>query len=326
MINLDGKKDLLEVLRMPFNEFENIYTTRAKNIHREENNNVLNATAMLAFNNICKNQCHYCGMRAGNTNIKRFRLDAESVIQSARVAYEVGFRRIFLISGEDPKYGFDNLLLMAEKIKALGFWVSFGCGEFSNQQYLELHDAGVDEYVLKFEMAQKDTFNRLNPSTDFDKRMKCIEGIKLSGMKLASGNIVDYPGQSLEDLADDILLMKELDINWAPVVPYMPAANTPLAKEGGRGSLETNLREISILRILMTKVYITAQQPGEDITKGFTDVQGNLNALNAGANLLFADMLPDAIVQNFSVIDNRTTLDLEHIKNMANKSGMQLIL
>ncbi len=27
---------------------------------------------------------------------------------------------------------------------------------------------GADEYVLKFEMSDRDTFDRLNPSTNFD--------------------------------------------------------------------------------------------------------------------------------------------------------------
>lgn len=63
--------------------------------------------------------------------------------------------------------------------------------------------------------------------------MACIEAIRDCGMLLGSGNIVGYPGQTLEQLADDILLMKKLEIHWAPIIPFMPAAGTPLADEGG---------------------------------------------------------------------------------------------
>ena len=154
--------------------------------------------------------------------------------------------------------------------------------------------------------------------------MQGIEWIKESGMKLASGNIVDYPGQTNADLAEDILLMKDLDISWAPVIPYLPAKGTPLQAEGGRGSLEKNLKEISLLRMMMPDINITAQQPGEDLSKGFADPEGNLNALNAGANMLFADILPTDYVDKFSVVDNRITLGLEHIKRMAELSGMKL--
>jgi biotin synthase len=68
-------------------------------------------------------------------------------------------------------------------------------------------------------MSQEDVFNRMKPSTDYKKRMRGIEWIKESGMRLASGNIVDYPGQTDEQIAEDILLMKQLEISWAPVIP-----------------------------------------------------------------------------------------------------------
>jgi len=323
-MKIDKKSDIIDILRMPHEMYMDKIAARAREIHREINDNSLIATAMLGYDNICKNQCLYCGMRAGNTSIKRYRIDKDDIVSWAEIASKMGFKRIFFISGEDPKYGFDNILYFIEKIKALGFYISLACGEFSKEQYNEFHAAGADEYVLKFEMSQKDIFNRLNPSTNFKKRMQCIEWIKESGMLLASGNIVDYPGQTDEMIAEDILLMKKLEISWAPIVPYLPAKGTPLAAEGGRGSLEKNLKEITILRLMMPEINITAQQPGENLKNGLADPEGNLNALKAGANVLFADMLPSKLAQNFSVVDNRITLGLEHIKNMAKKAGMKL--
>ena len=175
---------------------------------------------------------------------------------------------------------------------------------------------------MKFEMSDRDTFNRLNPSTNFEQRMQRINWVKEIGFELGSGNIVDYPGHTLEQIADDILLCKELEIDWAPVVPYMPAPGTPLALEGGRGSLETNLREISILRVMMPHIDITAQQPGANPADGLTAIDGNLNALNAGANLLFADLLPDTLAKNFSVVGERKVKGVEHIRHMAELANM----
>jgi hypothetical protein len=75
---------------------------------------------------------------------------------------------------------------------------------------------------------------------------------------------------------------------------------------------------------MMPSVHITAQQPGDDLSKGLADPTGNMDALGAGADMLFADMLPDALARNFSVVDNRITLGLEHIQTMAAQAGMQL--
>ena len=323
-MKITTKEEVLELLSLPYEEFETTVIPEAKRLYREQRGDVLISSAMLGFSNICKNRCLYCGMRAGSA-VERYRISVEDVVAAAHTAQEMGFRRMFLISGEDPKYGYENLVRMIREIKALGLHLSLACGEFFPEQYEEFAAPGVEEYVLKFEMSDRETFNRLNPSTDFDKRMKSIEAVKKSGMKLASGNIVDYPGHTLSQLADDILLMKELEISWAPVIPYLPAKGTPLAEEGGRGDIFLNLREIAILRLMMPEVNITAQQPGRDLTKGLADDEGNLLALNAGANMLFADFLPDALVGNFSVIDNRVTLGLDHIREMAERSGMTLV-
>lgn len=323
-MKIESKAEILEILRMPYQTYLDEVAVYAKRIHMEHNDNLLTATAMLGFDNICKNHCLYCGMRAENKDIDRYRIAKEDIVSSAKIAAEAGFKRIFLISGEDPKYGFNNLLFAVEELNKIGFFISLACGEFSRSQYKELYSAGADEYVLKFEMSQEKIFNRMKPSTNFRKRMQGVAWIKESGMRLASGNIVDYPGQSDEELAEDILLTKELDVNWAPIIPYLPAKGTPLAKEGARGSLEKNLKEISILRMMLPHINITAQQPGEDMTKGLADPVGNLNALNAGGNMLFADMLSSTLAKNFSVIDHRITLGLDHIKQMSELSNMPI--
>ena len=92
----------------------------------------------------------------------------------------------------------------------------------------------------------------------------------------------DYPGQTLSMLAEDILLTKALGISWAPVIPYLPVPGTPLAEEGGPGSIDLCQRTISLLRLMMPEVRITAQQPGPDPQKGLSDTVGNLEAASEG--------------------------------------------
>ncbi len=321
---IDTKEDILEVLAMTDEEYWRLPASEAKSIHRVQNGNVLTATAMLGFDNICRNQCLYCGMRASNSAVERHRLEPDRVIRAAQPAREAGFGRIFLISGEDPKYGFDNILQIVDGLRRSGFFISLALGELSRSQYCELKAAGAKEYVLKFEMSQREVYNRMKPTSDFDRRMKGIGWIREAGLQLASGSIVDYPGQTDEQLAEDILLTRDLGISWAPIIPYLPAKGTPLAMEGGPGSVEKNLKVISLLRIMIPSVHITAQQPGPDLSKGLADPKGNLDALNAGGDMLFADMLPDALARNFSVVDNRITLGLDHIRAMASQAEMQI--
>ena len=322
-MKITQRSEVLEVLRMPMEEFLDQVAPAAKELHRQHNGNRLTATSMMGYTNVCKNQCLYCGMRAGNSMIPRYRMDPEQVLEAVRRAAETGFRRLFLISGEDPKYGFDNLLRLVSGAKEAGIeWVSLACGEYDRDGYKALKDAGADEYAIKFEMSDPDTFDRLNPSTNFKQRMAAIHCVKELGFALASGNIVDFPGHSLEQMADDIMLMGELEVSWAPIVPYMPAKGTPLAAEGGPGRQELILKEISLVRLMLPGVYITGGQPGKNLKEGFASEDGNLAALAAGADLLFADLLPAAKADAFHVVDNRVLLGLDRIQEMARKSGM----
>ncbi len=309
--------EITEVIRMPEKEFRETVMPLADAQRRASFGDPLRVSAMIGYTNICKNRCLYCGMRAGNSMTKRFRIPADQVTSLGLDAADRGYGRIFLIAGEDPKYGFDSLLSFVSAFKARGLYISLACGELETAQYRELADAGVDEYVLKFEMSDPESFNRLNPSTNFKKRMDAILTIRSLGFRLASGNIIDWPGQSDEELAADIMLMKELQISWAPVIPYLPALGTPLAQEGKRGSLLRLYKEISLLRLMMPEVNITAQQPGEDMKKGLADTEGNLAAIHAGANVLFFDLLPDPFAQNFRVIDDRNITGPAHIYKIA---------
>nr|PIE04166.1 MAG: hypothetical protein CSA76_05610 [Spirochaetales bacterium] len=153
--------------------------------------------------------------------------------------------------------------------------------------------------------------------------MEAIERIKESGMQLASGGIIDYPGQTLQMLAEDIHLTWKLNVSWVPIIPYLPVPGTPLAEEGGMGSLDLCLRTISILRLLLPDTHINAQQPGKDPKLGLTNPEGNAKALNAGADILFLDLLKDQ-AGAFRVIEERQPINMDHLESVSSLSGMPL--
>ena len=323
-MNIETKRDILDILNMPEEAFlRDVLPQAAKTRETVFGDRIL-LSGMIGYTNVCKNQCLYCGMRAGNSALKRFRVAPEDVIALGTNAAAHGYRRIFLIAGEDPKYGFDGLLNIVRAFKDAGMFVSLACGEFDRARYEALKAAGTDEYVLKFEMSDPESFNRMNPSTTFARRMEAIETIRSLGLALASGNIIDWPGQTADELADDILLMKRLGISWAPVIPYLPALNTPLFETHHRGSLEKLYKEIAILRLMMPAIRITAQQPGADLKKGLSDPEANDAAIRAGANLLFYDLLPDPLAADFRVIDERHITGPKHAEALSERFGYEI--
>ena len=51
--------------------------------------------ALIEFSNYCKNNCLYCGIRAGNTHVKRYRLTPEKIVQTAKQAAGFGYKRSY---------------------------------------------------------------------------------------------------------------------------------------------------------------------------------------------------------------------------------------
>jgi biotin synthase len=320
-MKINSRAEVLEILTMDSEGFYRDVMPLARETYKKTGGNLLIPIALLGYTNICRCRCLYCGMRAGS-RIERYRLPEEDVKRSIEEAHALGMRKIFFVSGEDPGYEFASILASVRHAVKLGFRVCLGAGEFENEQYLALKEAGLTEYAMKFEMSNRERFNRLNPSTDFHKRLASIHKIKDMGLDIASGNIIDYPGHTPEEMADDIMLMRGLNISWAPIIPYMPAKDTPLAAEGGPGRLEFLYKEISILRLMMPKLLITAQQPGPNLAEGLASTAGNVAAIEAGANVLFVDLLPDAQTRNFSVVDNRAGMRFGHITEIAEMTGM----
>ena len=53
----------------------------ADRIRREYYGTDVYIRGLIEFTNHCKNNCYYCGIRAGNENVLRYRLDKETVLE-----------------------------------------------------------------------------------------------------------------------------------------------------------------------------------------------------------------------------------------------------
>ena len=57
---------------------------------------------LIEVSNRCRNNCHYCGIRKGNTAITRYALKRETILECCREGYALGFRT-FVMQGGDRK-------------------------------------------------------------------------------------------------------------------------------------------------------------------------------------------------------------------------------
>jgi biotin synthase len=316
-------EDIRAFLTFSDEEFEDRITAAAREITRAEFGNRVFVCGLLAFSNICRNDCTYCGLRVSNSALPRIRLTVEDMMRAVDRFRETGLERVFLVSAEDPAYSTEEICRAVAHAKSLGFHVTLGLGEYPEDALRSYRESGCDCYTLKFETSNRTLFRSCKPTSDFDSRMRCIRSVKPLGMELGSGNIVGIEGQTVDDVVRDILLMEELGIDWAPVVPYLPAPGTPMAASTRMGDVALLLREISILRILMPRTIITAGQPRQGSALGFADPGGNRDALSAGANILFVDITPHALRRDFQITPGRILPGVAHVDELLGGMGLE---
>jgi len=317
------KDELRDALLMDFREFRICSYQKAVSERQRYYGNRIAVAGLLAISNYCRNSCEFCGLRAPNDKIPRYRLSLSEMKKSIEGVRDHGIRRLFLISGEDPKINMKEILETIEFAADQGLSVMLGLGVQSREVYSSMRNAGAELYALKFETSNSGIFSEVKPDITFEERMSSIHEVKEAGLKLGSGNIIGLPGEKVEDIASDIELMCDLTVDWAPVVPYLPAPNTPLGRVQPMGSVDLLLKEIALLRALIPDTLITAGQPSRDSKLGFADPKGTTDALEAGANLLFVDLTPNSKKDDFAITQNRFLPRLEEIDKLLIGMGLE---
>lgn len=318
-----NRNDLTAALQMEPEGFRESYFEPARRARSEHYGSTIAVSGLLAVSNICRNRCTYCGLRAPNTAVPRYRLGLDDIKRSLEGIREQGIGRLFLISGEDPGLDMEEMRRAVEYAVRLGFQVMLGLGVLDSGDYRELRQTGADLYALKFETSNPRIFSAVKPDISLEERLQAIDEVREAGLELGSGNIVGLPGERIEDLAADIELMEELQISWAPIVPYLPAPNTPLGENQPMGSVELLLREIALVRLALPQALITAGQPRQGSDLGFADPEGTKEALAAGANLLFVDLTPRDRREDFAITPRRILPRLEEIDALLAELGLR---
>ena len=257
---------------------------------------------LIEFSNYCKNDCYYCGIRAGNHCVQRYRLTKEQILQCTDTGYRLGFRTFVLQSGEDLAFTDDILCDIIEKIKAAhpDCAVTLSVGEKTRQTYQRYFDAGADRYLLRHETATDSHYRTLHPeSMSLAVRKQCLFDLKDIGFQVGSGFMVGTPGQTLENLVADLRFLQELGPDMIGIGPFMPASNTPFADKP-QGSLARTLNLLSILRLMFPKVLLPSTT-----SLGTIDPRGRELGLQAGANVVMPNLSPVSVRKLYSLYDHK---------------------
>ena len=257
---------------------------RADEVRQQVLGSDVHLRGLIEFSNICRNDCLYCGIRRSNKAVKRYRMDDDELVETARHAVDIGFQTIVLQSGEDLHFDQARMCRIIERIKGMDVAVTLSIGERDYSDYQAFRNAGADRYLMRIETTDVDLYHRLNPGMSWQRRHECLLMIRELGYELGSGIMVGLPGQTVESIADDLLYLKDIGVDMAGIGPFIPHPQTPLADEQG-GTLEMALRTMAVMRMLMPDINIPATTAMESLHP-----QGRIMALKAGANVVMPNV------------------------------------
>lgn len=259
---------------------------------------------IIEFSNYCRQDCLYCGLRRSNIGQPRYRMGLSEIVDAAEKAASLGLKTIVLQSGEDLYYSVSDIARLIETIKSrLDVAVTLSLGQRDKAAYRSWAAAGADRYLLRHETSNPVLYAYLHPGHSLDERIDHLHMLREAGFQIGAGNMVGLPGQTVDDIAGDLLLMKQLEVDMAGIGPFVPNPCTPLANSNG-GTLDLVLREMAILRVLMPDVMIPATTALDTL-----DLHGRELALRWGANVMMPNVTPTKYRRMYTLYPGKTSVD-----------------
>ncbi len=257
---------------------------------------------LIEFSSYCRNDCLYCGIRHSNKNAHRYRLSEEEILRCCDEGYRLGFRTFVLQSGEDPYYSDVRMCSLISTIRGLypECAITLSLGEKTENSYRQYFNAGANRYLLRHETADETHYMRLHPENmSLANRRQCLFTLKKIGFQVGAGFMVESPFQTYENLASDMIFLRELQPHMVGIGPFIPHKDTAFAAERIPTSALT-LVMLSLVRLMLPKTLLPATT-----ALGTVDPKGRENGLRAGANVVMPNLSPLKNRKDYSLYDNK---------------------
>lgn len=274
----------------------------AEKIRIENYGNDIFIRGLIEFTNYCKQNCLYCGIRRDNKNCRRYRLSLDEIMSCCAEGYKLGFRTFVLQGGEDPYFTDERICEIIEAVKGKypDCALTLSIGEKPRESYQRYFECGADRYLLRHETADKNHYEKLHPkSQKFENRIRCLYDLKEIGFQVGCGFMVGSPYQTVQNLADDLMFIKELNPQMVGIGPFIHHKDTEF-KNASDGTLEQTLIMLSIIRIMIPKVLLPATTALATIHP-----RGRELGIQAGANVVMPNLSPVKVRGDYQLYDNK---------------------
>jgi biotin synthase len=289
---------------------------RAQSVKLQSIGNKVFFRGLVEFSNICAKDCLYCGIRKSNEKVVRYEATDEEILEACQFAWLNRFGSVVLQSGELSSPTFVTRVdLLLRKIKQLSnneLGITLSCGEQRLETYHQWRESGAHRYLLRIESSNPELYRKIHPENDFhsfDRRLQALQDLRTAGYQVGTGVMIGLPFQTTEDLANDLLFLKQLDVDMVGMGPYIEHEDTPLYKF--RNLLKTKqerfnlaLKMVATLRLLMPDINIAAATALQAI-----DPAGREKALTIGANILMPNLTSTKYRKEYQLYEDKPCLD-----------------
>lgn len=295
-------EQLLELITSTDPSANALLAKAADKLRRQYYGDAVYIRGLIEFTNYCRNNCYYCGIRAGNSQAQRYRLMQEEILACCAEGYKLGFRTFVLQGGEDPYFTDDKIcnIVSAIRSKYQDCAITLSIGEKERASYQAYFDAGANRYLLRHETADEAHYRRLHP-TDMSlaNRKRCLFDLKEIGYQVGAGFMVGSPWQTPQNLLADLRFLQQLAPDMIGIGPYITHEHTPF-KDKPSGTLQETLRLLSILRLLFPYALLPATT-----ALGTIAPNGRELGLQAGGNVVMPNLSPVGVRKLYELYANK---------------------
>lgn len=253
---------------------------------------------LIEISNICRRRCAYCGIASINHQLERYRMTEKEILECTAEAERFGYGTVVLQAGEDEGLTKTFVGDLVRKIKTRhALAITLSLGERSDEETMLWRQAGANRYLLRFETSNMELFRHIHPPGPMGacNRIEMLRRLRQMGYEIGSGVMIGIPGQTHDDLADDILMFADLDLDMIGVGPYIPHPATSLARE----ALTSSDRQVPNTELMTYKVIALSRLACPEANIPSTTALATLNSregrelgLIRGANVLMPNLTP----------------------------------
>jgi biotin synthase len=276
---------------------------------------------LIEVSNYCVRGCTYCGIRAGNRGVQRYRVSEEVILACARKAVAFDYGTIVMQAGEDYGITADWMAGVLRRIRAETSIsaITLSLGERPDDELALWREAGADRYLLRFETSDEALYHHIHPDLPgrVSDRMAILRRLQELGYEAGTGIMVGIPGQTHASIAADIDLFRGMDMDMIGLGPYLPHPATPLGREFQRRQAEddwpsdqapnTELMTCKVLA-LTRLARPDANLPATTALSLVNKAGGRAHGLQRGGNVVMPNLTPREEREHYEIYPEKAAV------------------